>query len=79
MSRHSVVCRNSGARHCVTIRLCARDIDTLSRQCGAALRRDREGHVRATNQAERAPRLGRTTEVFYRYRDFSVAIDFLQW
>ena len=50
MSRHSVLCRDSGARHCVATRLCARDIDSLSRQCGAVLHRNREGNGRTTEK-----------------------------
>ena len=38
MLRHSVLCRNSGARHCVATRLCAHDRHALSRQCGITLR-----------------------------------------
>ena len=49
MSRHSVLCHDSGARHCVITRLCTCDKDTLSQQCGAALRLDKEGHARATD------------------------------
>ena len=49
MLRHSVLCRDSGARHYVTTRLCVRDRDVLSRQCGATLGRDREGHGRTTD------------------------------
>ena len=47
MSLHSVLCRDSGVRHCVATRLCAHDKDALSRQCGAALLRNREGQARA--------------------------------
>ena len=50
MLRHSVLCHDSGARHCVTTRLCTRDRDALYQQCGAALRPDREGHVLAIDQ-----------------------------
>ena len=35
--RHNVLCRDSGARSYVAIRLCACDRDALSRQCGTAL------------------------------------------
>ena len=52
--RHSVLCYDSGARHCFATKLCTRDKDALSRQCGTVLHRDKEGHVRVTNQAERA-------------------------
>ena len=51
MSRHSALCRDNGARHYVVTRLGARDRDALSRQCGAALRRDRVGHACTKNQA----------------------------
>ena len=54
MSRHSALCHDSGARHCVATRLCACDRDALSRQYGAVLRRDREGHARATDEARHA-------------------------
>ena len=54
MSRHSVLCRDSGARHCVATRLCACDRDAMSRQCGAALHHNGEGHAPAINQARRA-------------------------
>ena len=72
MSRHSVLCRDSGARHCVATRLCVRDRDALSRQCSAALHRnnvalhyvttEKATHARQTrsgglNKAS-APRLG---------------------
>ena len=50
LSRHSVLCRNNGAGHCVATRLCARDKEALSQQCDTALRRGREGHARVTNQ-----------------------------
>ena len=52
--KESMRTRDSGARHCVTARLRARDRHTLSRQCGAVLCRDREGHARTTDQAKRA-------------------------
>ena len=51
MSRHSALCHNSGAKHYVATRLCARDRDALSRQCGTVLRCDKEGHEPAINQA----------------------------
>ena len=53
-SRHRVLCFDSEARHCVATRLYVRDKDALSRHCGAVLHRDREDHVRVTNQARRA-------------------------
>ena len=72
MSRHSVLCRDSRARHCIATKLCVRNRDALSRQCGAALRRNREGHVRMHDRPGRArtTRLARqgwarTKEVFY--------------
>ena len=64
MSRHSVLCRNSGVRHYVTTRLCARDKDTLSRQCGATLRRDKEGSLAHTKDQGYA----HTTELLCRDR-----------
>ena len=69
MSRHSALCRDSGARHGVATKLCVRDIDTLSRQCSVVLHRDRpsQARTRATDQVELA-----------RQR-YSVATDFLQW
>ena len=60
MSRHSILCCNSGARHCVVTKLCARDRDTLSRQYGSTLRCDREGHAHAIDQAEHARQGWRT-------------------
>ena len=45
MSRHSVLCRDSGARHCIAIRLCSHDRDALLRQCSVVLRHDIEGHA----------------------------------
>ena len=51
MSRHSVLCDDNGVRHYVVTRLCAHDRDALSQQCDATLRRDREGHDHATDQA----------------------------
>ena len=35
------------ARHCVAARMCECNRDDLSRECGAVLRCDREGFVRA--------------------------------
>ena len=55
MSRHSALCHDSRARHCVATKLCACDKDALSRQCGAVLRRDKEGHARATYETRRTP------------------------
>ena len=54
MLRHSVLCDDSGARHCVTTRLCARNRYAMSQQYGATLRHDREGHARAIGQVGRA-------------------------
>ena len=55
MSRHSVLCRDSGARHCVATRLCVRDRDALSRQCSAALHRNNVAlHYVTTEKATRA-------------------------
>ena len=80
MSRHSVLCRDSEARHCIAIRLCVHDRDALLRQCGVVLRHDREGHARTVDQAERARQgWALMTEVFCHDRDISVAIDLLQW
>ena len=54
MSRHSVLCRESGARHCVAVRLRANDKHALSQQCDAVLCRDKEGYACETDQARRA-------------------------
>ena len=54
MSRHSVLCRDNGERHCIAIRLCTHDRDALLLQCGIVLRHDREGHARTEDQAGRA-------------------------
>ena len=65
MLRHSVLCRDSGARHCVATRLCSHDIDALSRQCDVTLRRDREDHVRATYQVKSTQKMfSFTIEIF---------------
>ena len=61
MLRHNILCRYSGARHCVVARPRARDIHALSQQCGVVLCRDRESHARSINQAGRA-RKGRRTK-----------------
>ena len=76
MSRHSVLCRDSRARHCIATKLCMRDRDALSRQCGAALRRDREDHVRTIDQAGRAQQDWHTKVGRARKR-YSVATDFV--
>ena len=51
MSQHSALCRDSGARHYVATRLCVCDRDALLQQCGAVLRRDKEGHAHVIDQA----------------------------
>ena len=76
MARHSALCLDSGARHCVATRLCARNREALSGQCGVVLHRDREGHARATDLAGRALQSwrtmsGRARQMYY------VTIDFL--
>ena len=78
MLRHSVLCRDSGARHCVTTRLCKRNRDALSRQCGIALCHDREGHAPAIDQTDRARqgwrnKAGRARQRYY------VATNFLHY
>ena len=90
MLQHSVLCRDSGARHCVATRLCSGNRDTLLRQCGVALHCYKEGYAHATDQVGCArqgwrtkagcarQRYSVTIEVFCHNRDFSVATDFLQ-
>ena len=82
MLRHSVLCRDSGARHCIATRLCSQDKDALSRQCGAALHRDNMAlRCVVTKKVMRMQQTnpGAHDKAGHTRQRYSVATDFLQW
>ena len=81
MSRHSVLCRNSGARFHLATRQSVRTTKTLCRALQALGTHNRGGLAHATDQAKRERQTWararqettRATEDLCRDRDFSVA------
>ena len=87
-SRHSALCRNGGARHCVAATLrrsqvvCVRQTRIVATVWRCVVSRQRMPYTRYRPGRARTIRLTHqgwthTTEVFYRDRDFSVTTNFV--